>query len=422
MTRCFAAVVLAFALCLLLPGCGRRKTEVVTLRFTSWGNDVEEVRLYKLIAQFEKQHPNIKIELQNTPWARMMDKLMVASAGGMPPDVARVSSEWFHPIAARGLLEPLDAYVKRDHYDLDDFYPEAINGWGRYRGVLYEIPTDIDIHTIYYNKTMFDKYKLPYPDWTWDWEKLVEVSRKLTEDTNGDGRLDQWGYGLDFWWQAYVYSNGGAMLSDDLRKCVLDEPKAIEGLQFMSDMVNRYHIAPTDNDAANLGTLRLFTTGKIGMIISGSWAAELIFPIEIKDFVYDAAPVPKGREERATFIGGAAYAIMKRSRHKEEAWEFLKFMTGKEYQRDAAIRSQIVPSRRSVAESDAYLKLSKPPRNRKVFLDMIKYGRAKPGVACAPEIDEIMTNKLDTVRLGKERADTACKKIAPIIDELLRHQ
>jgi multiple sugar transport system substrate-binding protein len=416
------ALIMGLLAVITLSGCGGKKRQVTTIIFTSWGNDVEEVRLNKLILEFEKLHPDIKIDFQNTPWPRMMDKLMIASAGGLPPDVARVSSEWFNPLAAKGLLEPLDAYVKRDHYDLDDFYPQAIDGWGRYRGVLYEIPTDIDVHTIYYNKTMFDRYHQPYPDWTWDWNKLVEVSRKLTRDTNGDGRLDQWGYGLDFWWQGYVYSNGGSVLSHDLEKCVLDQPRAVEGLQFMSDMVNKYHIAPTDDDAANLGTLELFCQGKIGMLISGSWAAELIFPVKLKGFVYDAAPVPKGRGGRATFIGGAAYAVMRRSKHKNEAWEFVKFMTGRAYQRDAAISSQIVPSRISVAESDAYLKLPRPPANRKVFLDMIRYGRAKPAVACAPEMDEIITNRLDLVRLGKERAETACRKITPVVDELLRHQ
>lgn len=63
------------------------------------------------------------------PWARMFDKLMISSAGGRPPDVTRVSSEWFPPLAAKGLLEPLEKYVERDNYDLEDFYPEAIEAW-----------------------------------------------------------------------------------------------------------------------------------------------------------------------------------------------------------------------------------------------------------------------------------------------------
>lgn len=418
--RRIAIVALALLLTVLLAGCGKR-SNVTTVRFTSWGNDVEEANLRALIAEFEKRHPDIKVEIEITPWARMFDKLMISSAGGRPPDVTRISSEWFPPIAAKGLLEPLEPYVKRDNYDLDDFYPEAIEAWGKYNGVLYEIPTDIDIYAMYYNKDMFDKYKLPYPDWDWDWDNLVEVGRKLTRDLDGDGRLDQWGCAPDMWWEDYVHANGGTILSPDNKECTLDRPAAYKGLQFMADLVHKYKIAPTPEDAQSLGMSKLFTSGKIAMNISGSWAAELIYKNEIKDFTYDVGPIPAGPKGRASFFGGAAYAILSRSKHKEEAWELVKWMTGKEYQTSAAVRSQIIPSRRSVAESEAYLKLKSPPANRKVFLDMIPYGRRIPGVPCSPEMYSIIVNELDKVRLGKESAKTACQNIKVVVDELLRH-
>jgi hypothetical protein len=183
----------------LLTGCSTQKPGVTTIRFTSWGNDVEEVNLRALIAQLEKDHPKIHVEIEITPWARMLDKLMISSAGGRPPDVTRISSEWFPPIAAKGLLEPLDKYVARDKYDLNDFYPESINGWGKWKGQLLEIPTDIDIYAMYYNKAIFDKNHIPYPDETWDWDKYLEVAKKLTQDTDGDGKVDQWGTTLDMW-------------------------------------------------------------------------------------------------------------------------------------------------------------------------------------------------------------------------------
>ena len=424
MVRNVLRTMIVFAvLMLLVAGCGNRQPGVTTIRFTSWGNDVEEVNLRALIAEFEKRHHGkIKVEIEITPWARMLDKLMISSAGGRPPDVTRISSEWFPPIAAKGLLEPLDDYVKRDHYDLADFYPESVNGWGTWKGKLLEIPTDIDIYAMYYNKDMFDKYRIPYPDETWDWGKYLEVARKLTKDLDGDGQLDQWGTTIDMWWEDYVYANGGTIVSPDGNTCTLDQPAAYEGLQFMGDLVNKYHVAPTAEEAANLGMSKLFTTGKIGMNISGSWAAELIYKKEIKTFEYDVAPIPKGPKTRVSIICGAAYAVMKRSKHKQEAWELVKWMTGKEYQEFAAKRSQIIPSRRSVAESGAYLHLNADPKNRKAFLYMIPYGKAVPPVSCAPEMTQIIQSELDLVRLGKESAKTACEKVTPVVNQLLRHR
>ena len=414
--------VLSVALVCLVVGCAEQQPGVTTIRFTSWGNDVEEQNLRLLIAQFEKQHPKIHVEIEITPWARMLDKLMISSAGGRPPDVTRISSEWFPPIAAKGLLEPLDKYVKRDKYDLDDFYPESIKGWGTWKGKLLEIPTDIDIYAMYYNKTMFDKNKIPYPDETWDWDKYLEVAKKLTQDTNHDGKIDQWGTTLDMWWQDYVYANGGTIVSADGNTCALDEPAAYEGLQFMADLTNKYHVAPNAEEAANLGMSKLFTNGQIGMNISGSWAAELLYKKEIKTFKYDVAPIPKGPKARVSIICGAAYAVLSRSQHKEEAWELVKFMTGKEYQRSAAMRSQIIPSRRSVAESGAYLHLNADPKNRQAFLYMIQFGRAVPPVSCAPEMTQIIQSELDLVRLGRESAKAACEKVKPTVDQLLRHR
>ncbi len=420
--RVSAAIGLCVAIAMLLFGCGNRRAGVTTIRFVAWGNEVEERSLRTLIAQFEKRHPKIRVDLEITPWARMLDKLMISTAGGRPPDVTRISSEWSAPVAAKGLLEPLDNYVKRDHYDLDDFYPEAIEGWGKYNHVLYAIPTDIDVYAMYYNKTMFDKYKLPYPDWTWDWDKYIDAAKKMTKDLSGHGLIDQWGASADFWWQSYVYQNGGTILSQDERKCTSDQPAAYGGLQFMSDLVNKYHVAPGAEESANIGNMKLFTSGRIGMFISGSWAAELVFKKEIKDFDYDVAPLPRGPKARATFIGGAAYGILARSAHKREAWELVKWITGPQYQRSAAVQSQIIPSRKSVALSGAYLKLNQPPKARKVFLDMIQYGHANPPVACSPEMNQIIASEMELMMLGKEPAKAACAKLTPVIDQLLRHQ
>jgi len=416
-------LVLLILAAILLAGCtGKAGDDRVTLRFVAWGNEKEEKTLRLLIDKFEKMHPDIEVELQITPHVRVFDKLMISTAGGRPPDVTRVSSMWFHPCAAKGLFEDLGPFVDKDKsFGLSDFYPQAIEGWGKHKGKLYALPTDIDVAAMYYNKDMFDKAGLAYPDWSWDWNKYLEAAKKLTKDLDGDGKIDQWGTSTDQFWQSYVFQNGGKLVSDDQKRCLLNEPAAYEAIQWESDLINKHCVSPNAEEIAEVGSLKLFTMGKIGMYISGSWAAELQFKDLVKDFTYDVAPLPKGKE-RVTFIGGAAYAMMSRSRHKDAAWEFIKWMAGPEYQRLQAVNSQIIPSRRSVAESGAYLKLAKPPANRKVFLDMIEYGRPEPSVSVMPEMREILSAEISLVLLGKKSAKEACEKVTPVIDQLLRHQ
>ncbi|MEN6356768.1 MAG: sugar ABC transporter substrate-binding protein [Armatimonadota bacterium] len=422
LARLVAALVLIALMSAVITGCEKKQpANVTTIRFSCWGNDVEEVNIRTLVAEFEKRHPNIKVDLEVMPWARVFDKLMISSAGGRPPDVTRVSSEWSAPLQAKGLLEPLEPYVKRDHYDLNDFYPKTIEGWGRYKGILYEIPTDIEVFCLYYNKDMFDKYHVPYPDASWDWKKYVEVSKKFCKDFNGDGQLDQWGTTTDYRWQNYVYANGGRILSPDRKTCILDQKAAYEGLQFMADLIHKYHVAPNAEEAANLGTSKLFTTGKIATYIAGPCTPALVFKKEIKTFKYDVAVLPKGPQVRVASVCGAAYGMLARSKHKNEAWELVKWMTGKEYQKAQALQSQIIPSRQSVAESGAYLYQKSEPKNKRAFIEMISYGQTIPRVSCGPEMDQIIQNELDLVRLGRKSARDACAKIKPTIDQLLRH-
>ncbi len=361
-----ATLIVVFLFALMALGCGSRKhSGVITLRLVAWGNEKEEKNFRSLIADFEESHPGVRVELQITPHARVFDKLMISTAGGNPPDVSRVSSTWFHPCAAKGLFEDLGPFVTNDTtFNLDDFYPETIDAWGKYQNRLYSIPTDIDIYAMYYNKDLFDEAGVPYPDWSWDWDTYVEAAKRLTR-IDAPGKRVVWGTATDQFWQSYVYQNGGSLLNDGLTRCTLGEAAAYEALQWESDLINKHHVAPTAEESGQIGTLKLFEAGKIAMYVSGSWAAELQLAKDNVAFNYDVAPLPKGKK-RASFFGGAAYAIMSGSKHKKEAWELVKWFTGKEYQRRGAVNSQIIPSRRSVAESGAYLGLESPPKSRTI--------------------------------------------------------
>ena len=407
-----------------LCGCSKQKTksDVVVLKLTMWGKQ-EDLDFYKTaLKDFYKDHPNIRVKIEITPWARVFDKLLVSTAGGRPPDVSRVSSTYFTPCAAKNLLVCLDPYIKNDpEFDIKDFYEPAVKGWGTYKGKVYALPGDVDIYAMYYNKTMFDKCGVPYPDETWDWDKYIWAAKKLSKDNNGDGRLDQWGaYPATGFWQMYVWQNGGDIVNKEHTKCTLDQPEAYEALQFMADLPNKYQVAPTAADAADIGAQKLFTNGHIGMFISGSWAAAIIFDKEITSFDYDVAPLPKGKT-RSSFIGGGAFGILSRSKHKKEAWELVKFMTSPVMQKHYAETQQIIPSRRSVAESGAYLYLPGKPKHKQVFIDAIAYGHPLPNIECSREMNELMISEITLAVIGKKPAKEACEKVTPRVNELLKY-
>lgn len=422
MTKTRLALVLIVPILLsVLCGCMQKKPEegrTVFLRMVVWGTAADEQKWNKKLEAFYRDHPNIRVRLEYTVNERTFDKLLISTAGNKAPDASIISSLWFVPCAAKGLLEDLGPYVESDpDFDLSDFYPAAIKGWGTFEDKLYAIPAGVDIYCMFYNKTMFDRFKVPYPDETWDWYDYLDAAKKLTKDLDGDGRIDQWGTTQNMW-QTYVWQNGTDILNGDQTRCLLDTPDAIAALQFMADLRDKYKVAPTAADLQDIGTKSLFTSGKVGMYFCGSWAVPLWFDKEIKTFAYDVAPQPKGKV-RAAFYGGASYAILRGSKHKKEAWELIKFMASKEALRERAINEQVVPSRISVAESNAFLDLPGPPKHRKVFLDAISYGHTRPAIPCSREMDDIMGNELANALNGKEPMKQACERAARRVNDLL---
>lgn len=423
-TRLHAIILIcAAAVSFVFCGCSKPKTEpgVVLLRMTVWDKQ-EDMDFYKqALKEFYKTHPKIRVEVESVPWLRMFDKLLVSTAGGRCPDVSRVSSTYFTPCAAKGLLEDLDPYIAKDpDFDIKDFYEPAVEGWGKYKGKVYALPGDVDIYAMYYNKDLFRKYGIPFPDATWDWDKFLWAAKKFSKDLDGDGKLEQWGCVPDQTWQAYVWQNGGNVLNEDNTRCVLDQPAAYDALQWMSDLRNKYHVAPTAADAADILPQKMFTNGKIGMYISGSWAAGIIFKKELTTFDYDVAPLPKGKQ-RASFIGGACWGILSRSKHKRESWELVKFMTSPIMQRHFAEVKQIIPSRKSVAESGAYLFLKDKPKNKQAFIDAIAYGHPLPKVECSVEMNSIIGNEITLAILGRKSAKDACALAAKRANDILMY-
>lgn len=180
--------------------------------------------------EFEGKNPGIKIDIQVTGWSDYWTMLEAAATGGSLPDTFWMHSNEIYRYASNGMLMDLtDKINKSDDVKLSN-YPEGLVKIYNLNNKQYAIPKDYDTIGLWYNKTMFDKAGISYPDETWNWDKLYEAAKKLT---TGDGK--QYGFLAPLHNQEgyynFVYQNGGTIITDD-KVSGYDNPKTIEAMKY----------------------------------------------------------------------------------------------------------------------------------------------------------------------------------------------
>jgi multiple sugar transport system substrate-binding protein len=254
-----------------------------------------------------------------------------------------------------------------------------------------------------------------------DWATYVATAKKLTKDTNGDGKNDIFGTAR-LWWPYYMLMSGATPFNADATQCTLTDQKAIDGFQAMVDLTLKDKVAPSASDLAAQDDWHMYEGGRIAMYPIGPWSISEFNDV-IKDFDWDATTLPSGvNGKKVTFLFGNAYAMLSSSKQQKAAFTFLKFVTGAEgdqVRQDAGF--EIAPIK-SVAES-SFLKANagKKPANVKVFLDSAAFAQSVPTHARWSEIADAISSQLDSALLGDKTVPdamkAACDTINPILAE-----
>lgn len=395
-----------------------------------------------LIKEFEETHPGIKVKLSFEPWADYWQKMAVMFAGGQHPDLCWMHYSYFKDYAEQKALMPLDRFIEQDpSFDISVF-PEVLLSIFKHRGQQYVLPKDHGGIATWYNIDMFDKYGVPHPAPGWTWDDFLQYAMKLTQDTNGDGLVDQWGT-TDImwannpanWWHheqgwALIKSFGGDTYSEDFTECYIDRPETIQAIQFMADAVNKYKVAPYGEQIAGIGPA--FRIGRVAMSCFPH-ASEGYFiryenrPIER----YGVEFLPAGKGGTYYGVGATGFAIPTGSKHPQEAWEFIKFALSKEtaekvaqHYRWGSFRNDTFGLRfRLQASRGIYIE----ENWERVWIDSVlrpdELG-VKTGHALIPagvqQINAILQTEFDPVYLGQRTAEEAAKAAKPQILRVLR--
>jgi len=163
-----------------------------------------------------------------------------------------------------------------------------------------------------------------------------------------------------------------------------------------------------------------FSSGKAGMYVCGGWR---VLPFrEIRDFEWDIAPIPISPTsgQRGTVVDTVAWSIAKGTEYPDAAWELLKFFTGEAGQVRMAEGGTATPSMIKYANSNAFLKSTKPPAHRKVLIsytpDEIYYCPAIPKMG---EMWDAWGQELSEMWLGQRSVEDSvkafCERIEPAL-------
>jgi multiple sugar transport system substrate-binding protein len=342
-----------------------------TLTYGLW-DQTQVPAMKKIIAEFNKGNPKITVRIVLTPWDSYWTKLQTAATGGAAPDVFWMTQDSFKLYASGGVLLRLDDLIKRDHINMNDYVQSVVDGF-TWKGGHFGLPKDTNSFGVFYNKKLFSEAGLRFPDSSWTWNDLVTVARRLTnEKKNVYGvaapLTDVQGYYLT------IPQANGYVISPDGRKSGYDDPRTRNGIEFWTDLINKYHASPSLQQMTDTDALTMFTSGKTAMYYAGSWDPVAINAVPYTKANADVAPLPKGLNNTfyANGLGNVVYA---KTKYPTEAWKFTKFLGSKRAADIQAATGTVIPAYKG--ESAAYAR-SMPHFHMQNFIDQLPNGKTFP--------------------------------------------
>lgn len=414
LTACFSPVSLPPTVEPPLP-TPTPQVEPVTLTWSFWGDPWEVEINERVIRVFERENPQIKIETFHRPWNDYFIDLRAKFDQGEPvPDVLFWAQA---PIdISKGYFLNIAPLIEAENYDLEDFYPGLMVHFKTGADTIYGFPRDSDTKVIFFNKRLFNRADVPLPQPGWTWTDLRATALALKEAGVTDYSF---AYEVNYWWMIYMWQNDVQVFDDKLfpTRTFLGEPEAAEAIQYFADLTNVDQVTPPYETLRSSEEIaRLFKEQKLAMAF-GNHALVPAFS-QIDTFDWDVVGLPQGKR-RGNLATGAGYVISARTEHPEEAWTFLKFLASPKGQAIFTESSLAVPARRSVAESEIFMK----PGARykvKVFLDEVEIGEANPAFPGANDIIDLMNNQvLPPVWRGEQKAADALQAALPEIEQIL---
>src|SRR5712691_981074 len=322
------------ALALLASSAAAAQTELVV-----WHSyrAAEKAAIEKVAAAYDASHPGTKVTTLAVPYDAFADKISAAVPRGKGPDVFIYAQDrlggW---IEAGNTVEPVDFFL--DEATKARFIPSTLDAM-TYRGTVWGLPVNYKVITLIYNKKLVQK---PPATTT----ELVALAKKLTDKEAGR-------FGLAYWYSDYYYhaalqnAFGGRVFEGNSARPVLNAPENVKGLELLVSWLEA-GILPAEPSTALITAL--FNGGKAAMIFTGPWFLGEIDP----GIQWGLAQLPlvteAGNKPLRPWMTVEGAFIAAPSKHKDAAYDFVKFLTDKDPARTMALEGRQSPSNKAAYE------------------------------------------------------------------------
>ncbi|MBO9662805.1 sugar ABC transporter substrate-binding protein [Dokdonella sp.] len=387
-----------------LAACARSEPNVTVLKFWAVGREAEVVPA--LLADFEREHPGLRVEVQALPLTAAHEKFLTAFAGDALPDVAQLGNTWLPELATLGALEPLQERVDASPVVRQDDYFPGIWDTNVIDGRLYGVPWYVDTRLLFYRKDLLAQAGFAEPPRDWDeWRQaLAAIKRNAGPDK----------YAILLPLNEYEpLLNLAVQMPDPLlrerdTRGNFESAGFRRAFEFYLDMFQQ-DWAPPMSATQISNVWDEFAKGFYAFYITGPWNVGEFrrrLPAELQDD-WGTAPLPGPDGPGAAVGGGSSLVMFASSARKPEVWQLIEFLSAPEQQRRLHELCGDLPPRRSSWNAPALA----DDRYARAFRDQLERVKPTPKI---PEWERIAQE----LRLAAERAVRGREPLDQVLPQL----
>ena len=387
------------------------------LSISIWDTN-QEPGINEILADFTEE-TGIKTKLTVVKWDEYWTMLEAGAQGGSLPDVFWMhSNESERYMSNDMLLDLTDKIAESDVIDPAN-YPEDIWGLYTHEDKYYAVPKDVDTIALWYNKTMFDEAEMEYPTADWTWDDMFEAAKKLTKDDGSQYGLALRNDNNQAGYYNMIYDNGGFVINDDKTESGWDDPTTIEAMEQVEEFI-KAGVMPSMETMSENGEDVLFQSGKVAMVLQGSWMLAAYRDNEYTAENCDCVELPKSAttDRRVSIYNGLGWAASASGSNTENAWKLIEYLGSEAAQKKQAELGVTMSA--YTGTSDAWA--DSADFNLEAYLnmmdDMVIRPYSKSTVTWENEDNEI----LKEVYTGDKSMADACKEMADQMNEKLAEE